>query len=169
MNFVVVYIVVSIICFLRYYLDLHDLLFVAGLLSALCSVIVCPWIIIEYACLTRVCKFKWMIPQLAVMYSVCSYLLHLIISSMDIQSAMLFCTAIPFVFMLVKAGAQKTITKMLKGTVDNKLLVTFFGMLWNVNLEGVKFLSFVALIIQAVKAGWKHGSMLPVIGNLMAN
>jgi len=129
MNFVLVYIVVSIICFLRRYLDLHELLFVAGLLSALSSVIFCPWIIIEYARLTRLCKFKWMIPQLAAMYSVCSYLLHLIISSMDIQSAMIFCTAIPFVFLLVKACAQWTITKMLKGTVDNKLLVTFFGML----------------------------------------
>eukprot|EP00495_Collosphaeridae_sp_1-RS-2012_P009058 TRINITY_DN9118_c0_g1_i1.p1 TRINITY_DN9118_c0_g1~~TRINITY_DN9118_c0_g1_i1.p1 ORF type:complete len:280 (+),score=-6.99 TRINITY_DN9118_c0_g1_i1:332-1171(+) len=102
MNFVLVYIVVSIICFLRYYLDLHELLFVAGLLSALSSVIVCPWIIIEYARLTRLCKFKWMIPQLAAMYSVCSYLLHLIISSMDIQSAMIFSTAIPLCFFLLK-------------------------------------------------------------------
>merc|ERR1719233_486244 len=82
---------------------------------------------------------------------------------------MIFCAAFPFVCIPMTASVQWTIQKMLIGTADNNLLVTFFGMLWNVNLEGVRFLSFIALIIQAVHVGWNISSMCLVIGNLIAN
>jgi len=168
-NTIVVYTIANSAYFFKYWLDLQDRVFGPLFLCTLSSIIICPWTIIKCARLTKLCKFKWMIAQLVGMYSVCSYLLHLIILSLDIKIAMIFCSAIPFVSLVVKTCAKYTIQKMLIGTVDNKLLVTFFAMLWNVNLEGVRFLSYVALMIQAMKFGWKNYSILLVVGNLMGN
>jgi len=169
MNFILVYIVIAVICFFQYWMEFDKLVFATLVLGMLSAVIVCPLIIIKWARLTRLCKFNWMVLQLATMYAVCSYLLHIIILSMHNQIAMLFCSAISLVFLLVRTCGQYTIRKMLMGTVDNTLLVTFFGMLWNVNLEGVRFLSFVALIIRAVEVGWTSSSTALVIGSLTAN
>jgi len=169
LNFLVVYIIVNSIYFFRYWLDLHPLGFVTGLLGSLSSIILCPWLIIKWARLRKFYKFKWIALQFVFMYSVCSYLLNLIILRMDSHGAMIFCATFPFVLIPMTASVQWTIQKMLIGTADNNLLVTFFGMLWNVNLEGVRFLSFIALIIQAVHVGWNISSMCLVIGNLIAN
>jgi len=57
----------------------------------------------------------------------------------------------------------------LRGTVDNTLLVTFFGMLWNVNFEGVRFLSFIALILKVVQGSWSSKSTALVIVHLLLN
>jgi len=169
LNFVVVFIIVNSIYFLKYWLDLNPLGFVTGLLASLSSIILCPWMIIKWARLKKRYKLKWIALQFALMWSVCTYLLNLIILRMDSHGAMIFCAAFPFVCIPMTASVQWTIQKMLMGTADNNLLVTFFGMLWNVNLEGVRFLSFVALIVQAVDVGWNISSMSFVIGNLMAN
>jgi len=164
----VVFIAFSAVIFLKYYLAFSHIILAVALIGPLLSTIFCPMILTIMVPLTRLCKFGWIVPQIVVIYGTCSFVLRVIFLNIDEHISFILILVIPLIFLLVESWAQWAIRKTLMGSVDNTFLVAVFGMLWNANLEGVRFLSFVTLILRAVEAKWNKNSTAPVIGNFVA-
>jgi len=159
----------SLEIFLKYFLDFSNILHAVAMFASSLFVILCPFFITSKMSITRLCNFGWIVPQAVVIWAFCSFVLRTIFLNIDYQIALVIFSGISLLFLLVENFGLWAIRKTLVGTVDNTLLATFFGMLWNGNLEGIRFLSFVSLILKAIEGKWNSSSTALVLGSLLSN